>query len=139
MTKSLQEPLNMFLPLSAKPGTWPNGDNFIDRESPTKQVKKPKFDNKRIRFLTHEEADKLLAKLRETSEKVHNMALLSLHCGLRASEIFRLKWGHVDVDSGLLHIMDAKGNKSRTAIMTNKIKNMFEGIAKGQPDKLVFS
>ncbi|MBA3030875.1 MAG: site-specific integrase [Desulfobacteraceae bacterium] len=113
-------------------------DNYVDRESPTKMVKKPKFDNKRIRFLTHHEADKLLIELKDKSEQVHNMALLSLHCGLRASEIFRLKWGHVDRDSGILHIMDAKGNKNRTAIMTKIISTMFEGLKKGPSDELVF-
>ncbi len=113
-------------------------DDYVDRESPTKQVKKPKFDNKRIRFLTHDETEGLLNKLKEKSEQLHDMALLSLHCGLRASEVFRLKWGHVNLESGILHIMDAKGHKNRTAIMTQRVLNIFSGMDRGKPDDLVF-
>ncbi len=52
-------------------------------ENPTSKVKFPKPDNGRMRFLTHDKADLLLARLKERSADVHDMTLLSLHCGLR--------------------------------------------------------
>ena len=60
---------------------------IYEGESPTAKVKKPKVDNGRMRFLTHEEADKLLEALKAKSDDVHDMTLLSLHAGLRLGEI----------------------------------------------------
>jgi integrase len=113
-------------------------DNIVDRESPSKQVRRPKINNKRIRFFTHDEADFLLNELKDRSIQLHNMTLLSLHCGLRASEIFRLKWGCVHLDRGVLDVMDGKGTKNRTAYLTEKTKEMFAGMESGGHNDLVF-
>jgi len=57
---------------------------FYEGDNPVSKVKKPKVDNKRLRFLNKDEADRLLADLEGRSQQLHDMALLSLHCGLRA-------------------------------------------------------
>jgi len=93
-------------------------------DNPVTFVKKPTADNRRLRFLTHEEADRLLAALANRSPDVHDMALLSLHCGLRAGEIFSLKWQDVDLGRGVLSLLDTKSGKCRSAIMTDSVKDM---------------
>ncbi len=113
-------------------------DSVVDRESPSKQVKRPKINNKRIRFFTHDEADALLGELESRSVQLHNITLLSLHCGLRASEIFRLKWGCVHLDRGVLDVLDGKGTKDRTAYLTEETKEMFERLEPRGPNDLVF-
>lgn len=113
-------------------------DNIVDRESPSKQVKRPKINNMRIRFFTYDEADSLLAELKDRSIQLHDMALLSLHCGLRASETFRLQWGHVHLDRGTLDVMDAKGKKDRTAYLTEGTKEMLSGLEPGKKNDFVF-
>jgi integrase len=125
----------MYSRLSGKSGTRPDG--LIEKESPTRQVKKLKFDNKRIRFLTHDEAEALLKSLSGRSRQLHNMALLSLHSGMRAGEIFSLKWGNLDVEHGFIHILDAKGG-SRTGHMTEAVKRMFQDMGQDEPNQLVF-
>jgi len=112
-------------------------EGLINTESPTGEIKKLKFDNKRLRFLSHNEADALLEGLKIRSLQLHNISLLSLHCGLRASEVFNLTWGKVDFDRGIITV-DGKGDKSRPAFMTAEIKAMLESLAKGNPDDLVF-
>jgi site-specific recombinase XerD len=107
-------------------------------DSPTRSVKVPKFDNRRQRFLSHTEADKLLAALKEKDETLHDMALLSLHTGMRASEIFKLTWGCIDTERGLITILDAKSGKGRAAFMTDEIKKMFNDLERGNNDRLVF-
>jgi len=113
-------------------------DNFVDRESPSKQVRRPKVNNKRLRFFSHDEADSLLNELKTRSIQLHNMAMLSLHCGLRASEIFRLTWGCVHIDRGTLDVIGAKGEKDRTAYLTEKTKEILSSVAPGNRNELVF-
>jgi integrase len=93
--------------------------------NPVSKVKKPTVDNRRLRFLTKREADTLLEYLRqEVSTQTHDMALLSLHCGLRAGEIFNLAWSDVDFEHDILSIKDTKSGRNRSAIMTPDVKKM---------------
>ncbi|GHU19008.1 integrase [Alphaproteobacteria bacterium] len=94
--------------------------------NPVNKIKKPSSDNRRIRFLTKKEASTLLEHLSKSSEQVHDMALLSLHCGLRAGEIFSLTWNDVDFEHGILSIKDTKSGRNRSAIMTRDIKKILE-------------
>lgn len=112
-------------------------DGFVAMESPTKRVKLPKLDNQRIRFLSHEQADLLLENLKNRSIQLHSMALLSLQCGLRASEIFNLKWMDVNIKKGHMTIWDAKTG-TRTAFMTEDIKLMFQDMNNEKSNELVF-
>jgi len=114
-------------------------DALVDGDTPTRSIKKPKVDNRRVRFLSHKEADTLLNALREKDATAYNMALLSLHTGLRMGEIVKLKWGHIDTERGLIRVMDAKGGVGRAAFMTERVKAMFEGLTQGEPEGLIFT
>ncbi|WP_029459927.1 tyrosine-type recombinase/integrase [Solidesulfovibrio alcoholivorans] len=108
-------------------------------DNPVAFVKKPTADNRRLRFLTHDEADRLLSALADRSPDVHSMALLSLHCGLRAGEIFSLTWQDVDLGRGVLTLRDTKSGKCRAAIMTDVVKDMLSARQTGRlPSGLVF-
>ena len=111
---------------------------IVSSDSPTKSVKIGKFDNRRSRFLSHNEAHLLLQKLKEKDETIYQMSLLSLHTGLRASEIFHLTWGCINTGRGLITIMDAKSGKGRTAFMTNEVRTMFKDMCRGKNDDCVF-
>jgi site-specific recombinase XerD len=114
-------------------------DRFVMGDSPTREVKLPKFDNRRQRFLSHGEADRLFADLEARDFGLYQMALLSLHCGLRAGEIFSLRWQDIDMDRGLILIADPKGGHNRTAFMTEGAKNTFLRMNRQDPEDLVFS
>jgi integrase len=88
-------------------GLWP-GNNPLSTKGGTWQM--VKVNNKRLRFLTPEEAKNLLADLQTRNPQLHDMALLSLKTGLRATEIFKLKGQDVDANAGVLHII-AKGGR----------------------------
>ena len=94
-------------PLAA--GPWPGA---------TRQFKKPKADNKRQRFLTREEAAVLFSRLLAKSQDVHDMAVLALHCGMRAGEIVNLTWNRVNLTKGELLLVDTKNGESRVAYLT---------------------
>jgi integrase len=98
---------------------------IFEGENPTAKVKFPKPDNGRMRFLTRDEANSLLTALKAKSDDVHDMTLLSLHCGLRFGEIASLTWQDVDMERGVLTIRDAKAG-SRYAFLTEQAKAMLE-------------
>lgn len=99
-------------------------EGIVKGDWPGRDVKKPKFDNRRLRFLTQDEAEQLLAELIKKSQQLHDISLISLHCGLRAKEIFKLQWGHVDFVKDTLLIIDPKNTKTRTAFMSPDVKKM---------------
>jgi integrase len=71
--------------------------------SPTCKVKSPKTDNRRLRFLTHDEAAILLEHVAKRSPELYAISLVSLHCGLRAGEVFKLMWGGRRLRQGDAH------------------------------------
>jgi integrase len=105
---------------------------------PVRFVKKPKVDNKRMRFLTPTEAQTLMADLKKRSAKLYEMACLALHCGLRAGEIFNLTWGCIDFDTNSILLVDTKGGRNRTVYMTELVKQILESKKIGKPTDLVF-
>ncbi len=109
-----------------------NGDN------PVSKVKKPSNDNRRMRYLSQEEANLLLEGLKEKSQQLHDIALISLHCGLRAGEIFNLRWDDVNFKDCSIFIKDTKSNHNRNAIMTDEVRNLLENRKKAASTELVF-
>jgi integrase len=105
---------------------------------PAGKVKRPTTDNKRLRYLSREEAPALLAEIATMSSDVHDMALLSVHTGMRAGEIFSLTWADVDLAAGVLQLKDTKSNKNRPAFMTEAVKAMLKARTKSAPADLVF-
>jgi integrase len=95
-----------------------------DGKIPTSKIKISKKDNKRDRFLTEKEAGLLLEELRKISEQLHDIALLSLYCGLRAGEIFKLKWQDINFDNNRIFLRDRKNGQNVQLPMHAKIKEM---------------
>jgi integrase len=106
--------------------------------SPTKALDLPRVSNERQRYLSTEEADTLLATLAERSPQTAHMALLSLDCGLRFSEITALNWGCVQFDNNRLLILNAKGDKDRAVPMTSRVRDLLMTLQVGRPNELVF-
>lgn len=96
-------------------GDWPGA---------SKSFKKPKVDNQRKRFLSKNEAALILSALKKKSVDMHDMALLSLHCGLRAGEVFNLTWDKVNLRKGELLLVDTKNGDSRVSYLTDETKAM---------------
>ncbi len=97
-------------------------------ENPMKQVKLPKLQNRRERFLRYEEANRLLNELEKSSGQLRNMACVSLYTGMRAGEIFDLRWTHIDLQNDLIHIADPKGGEPRKAFIVPQVKEILERL-----------
>jgi len=107
-------------------------------DNPVSKVKKPTTDNRRLRFLSHEEAARLLKALALKSTECHDMTLISLHAGLRFGEVAGLTWGDVNIDNGLMTLRDTKAGRNRMAYITQAIKQVLEAKTQGNNGELVF-
>ena len=105
---------------------------------PAGKVKRPSTDNRRMRYLTREEAADLLTELATRSQDVYAMALLSLYTGMRAGEVFSLTWADVSFANSIILLKDTKSNKNRPAFMTEAVKTMLQSRTKSAPADLVF-
>ncbi|SPQ01650.1 Integrase family protein [Candidatus Sulfobium mesophilum] len=105
--------------------------------NPVKAVKMPVVRNQRERFLNVDEANTLLAALRERSVDAHDMALISLQCGLRFGEIVSLTGRDVDIKGGTISVYDSKSG-SRVAFMTDAVKEVIRQRLSDDPGAHLF-
>jgi len=111
--------------------------NIYTGSNPVSLKEAQKYDNKRTSFLSKENARGLLTELKKISKQTHDIALTSLHCGLRAGEIFNLTLSDIDFTHNLITIVDTKTKKNRIVPMTPAIKKIFSE-KKSKPNELIF-
>jgi len=92
--------------------------------NPVSKIKVPRKDNRRIRFLTKDEAAKLLDELKKRSQKTYEMSFLSLYTGMRFGEIASLTWQDIDFDNSIIYIKDPKNRTGRVAYMIDGVKEL---------------
>jgi integrase len=97
---------------------------FYQGPKPLSGVKMPVPQNQRERFLTHEEAGRILERLKEKSPLWHDITLIALHTGLRASEIFSLRGHDLDFEQELINVDDTKNKHPRKTFMTAAVKEI---------------
>ena len=101
---------------------------LFEGTNPTTRVALPKADNRRTRFLTREEAEALLARLKACSQFAYQMAMFSLYTGMRAGEIMKLRGEHIDLPGGRARVVDTKTEKDRTVYLAGPLKAMLAEI-----------
>jgi len=107
-------------------------------DNPISNVKMPQEDNRRLRFLTHEEAEQLFDALKNKSQQLYEMSLVSLHSGARAEEIMSLKWSDLNFERMTMTLWDTKNTKTRMGYMTKEIKEVLLHKQKNRATELVF-
>ena len=103
---------------------------------PASKIKTPKVDNARARFLTADEAQTLLAALQKRSPLWHDIAMVSLHTGMRLSEVLTLRRQDIDLHNKIIHL-DGKTGK-RSAPMNEKVFVTLQAALASHKMPLVF-
>ena len=111
---------------------------MYDGPIPTEGLVMPKLDNARTRFLTQEEAVKLLYAVKTRSKTWHAVAFLSLHTGMRKSEVLKLRGEHIDFGTGQVLVKNAKTG-SRTVPMTNDVRLLLKELVPPVSDAFLFT
>lgn len=112
---------------------WAKQRGLVDGANPKSKAKRPRKDNRRVRYLTPKEAIRLLDDLKCRSVPAHDLALLSLFTGLRLSECLGLTWADIDLENGLIFVKDSKKSLNRHAYITDEIDQMLRRRGDGQP------
>ena len=112
-------------------------DRFFG-DNPVCKVKMPVADNRRMRFLTHDEAQRLLDEIQLRSVLTYRITLISLHCGLRFGEIAGLTWQDLNFQNDTILIRNPKNGRTRVAFMSEAVKAMFLEMEPGKAGDFVF-
>lgn len=131
---STEHCLKLFRQMVNKAKLW----GLFEGENPIKGVKIPNAQCPRMRFLSYEEADRLLRELAKVSMQVHDIALISLHTGMRAGEIFNMRNYDIDFINSLINISDSKNGESRKSFMTEAVRDILMNRVSGPPTDYVF-
>jgi integrase len=107
-------------------------------ENPCKSIRFPRPNNARQRFLSYDEADRLMEALEKKSTQIPRIAKMSLYSGMRLSEIFSLRWSSVDLRNNIITVLDAKNGESRPIFITDQIRAVLDDLTPGPADELLF-
>lgn len=97
--------------------------------NPVRSVPRVRFDNARKRYLTAEEAERLvLCADRSINPLLGAIVRLLLLTGARKSELLQARWEHVDLGRRSWFIPDSKTGRARHVPLSSEAVRVFEGI-----------
>jgi integrase len=99
---------------------------------------KLKINNSRQRFLTRDEAAKLISLIRERDETLADMAEFSLLTGCRRGELFGMTWQDVSLESASILLRDTKNKSDRNLYLTQRAVEIIRNQPSGQPQDVIF-
>ncbi len=95
--------------------------------NPVRKVKLFRENNKRIRYLEEDEAEKLLTACAPFLKPV---VAVALNTGMRKGEIFNLKWQDIDFQQGTIHIERTKSGERREIPMNSTVSGLLKGLSR---------
>lgn len=99
--------------------------------NPVRGIPRPKFNNARERFLTAEEAERLLkAAERSYNPQLKAIVQLLLLTGARKMELLKAEWRHVDLERKAWLIPDSKTGKPRYVPLSQAAIDVIEGLVR---------
>ena len=116
--------LNRYLVALAALFAWCRRQRLVPRgfESPTKHVEKNQESRGRVRYLSDNERDRLLAACHESAwPRLHVFVLMALTTGARRGELLRLRWKDVDVDRGEAELEETKNGDRRILVLLPQV------------------
>ena len=99
-------------------------------DNPIRKVRQMPEPRGRVRFLTDEERDELLAQCKAFSAALHTIVVIALSTGARRGEILGLRWADVDLQRGRLVFLDTKNGDRRSAPLTGFASDCLRAHAK---------
>jgi integrase len=105
-------------------------------ENPVRKVKLFREPERRLRWLTEEECEKLVSA---SLGHIRSIIITALNTGMRRGEILSLTWDQVDFERGLITVERSKNNGIRHIPMNRRLTEEFNSIKITSPNQYVFS
>ena len=106
--------------------------NYVKTAITTKLFKTPPG---RLRYLSPEEAKKLISGCKEDLKNVIQFAILT---GMRKGEILGLKWKDIDLKNSIIHINDSKTNERRDVFISRALSEVIARLDKIDEHLFIF-
>lgn len=103
---------------------------WID-DNPLRKVTKPKEAKGRVRFLSDEERERLLAACKGSScSYLYPIVVLAVSTGMRYGEIINLQWRQIDLGRGRLILHDTKNGERRNVPLVGHAYDVISQLSK---------
>ena len=106
-------------------------------ESPMRRLKFLKKNNARLRYLSLEECQRLVAAC--IAPHLKAIVTVALHTGMRSGEIRNITWNDVDFASGFIIIRDSKNGEARHVPMDSALVDLFRSYPRNAKSDFVFT
>ena len=116
--------------------------HWIDA-NPALQVRRRREPRGRIRYLSPEERDALLAAVRQSYEpRLEPLVILALTTGARQGELLALRWADIDIERGVAMITTSKNETARALALGEPalrlLRDRGDEIDRPRPTDLLF-
>ena len=99
------------------------------KANPVRGIPRPAYSNARTRYLTSEEAGKLLtATMKSRNKQLSNIVGLLLFTGARKNELLQAQWQHVDLERKVWLIPTSKTGKARHVPLSQAAIDIIEKL-----------
>lgn len=112
----------------------------IAKENPVFKIKKPQAAKGRLRFLSIDEKDRLLAACKKSlSKDLYLIVVLAISTGMRRGEILNLRWRNVDIEKRAIWLEETKNGDRRFVPLIGIPLDLLKSKHLGQSkDSLIF-
>jgi integrase len=97
------------------------------KENPAKKVKLLKGAVNRVRYLMPEEYQLLLSNCEDFLKPI---VTLAVHTGMRRGELLGLQWDQVNIEQGIITILDTKNHERKDIPINETVKETIKGMKK---------
>ena len=126
--KNVLELLRRIINFSVKKGycPWPDPSHL--------HFEMPKLNNVKTEMLTKEERARFITAAKAApNRKAGQLMLMAYYTGMRRSELFRLKWSHIDLENGFINIVGekqqgAKSNHDERIPLTHPVRELLHVV-----------
>lgn len=105
-------------------------------KNPVTLVKKPRLENKIVRYLDENEEKGLLGK---AHEPLRSAIIVAIHSGLREEEQAALLWADVRFEEGIIVVRNTKSRRDRVLPMNGTLRETLKAVYRHPSSPFVFT